>query len=120
MPKELLPIVDKPLVQYAVKEAIAAGIHTFQAHLREVWSLTQPSKPQSQIRSLDVIEGTAKVTIDNEVKLVFEGQSVYVTLGAIHRMENPSKLLMLLIEVQIGKYLGEDDTIRYDDLCSRI
>ena len=66
-----------------------------------------------------VVEGTAKITIDDKVKLVSEGQSVYVPLGAVHRMENPGKLPMLLIEVQIGGYLGEDDIIRYEDVYSR-
>jgi mannose-1-phosphate guanylyltransferase / mannose-6-phosphate isomerase len=66
-----------------------------------------------------VVEGTAKVTIDEDVKLVTEGQSVYVPLGAVHRMENPGKLPMVLIEVQIGTYLGEDDIIRYEDIYSR-
>lgn len=66
-----------------------------------------------------VVEGTAKVTIDDQVKLVTEGQSVYIPLGAIHRMENPGKVPMILIEVQIGTYLGEDDIIRYDDIYSR-
>ena len=66
-----------------------------------------------------VVEGTAKVTIDEEVKLVTEGQSVYVPLGAVHRMENPGKLPMVLIEVQIGTYLGEDDIIRYEDVYNR-
>ena len=66
-----------------------------------------------------VVDGTAKVTIDEEVKLVTEGQSVFVPLGAVHRMENPGKLPMLLIEVQIGTYLGEDDIIRYEDFYSR-
>ena len=66
-----------------------------------------------------VVEGTAKVTIDEHVKLVTEGQSVYVPLGSVHRMENPGKLPMVLIEVQIGSYLGEDDIIRYQDLYSR-
>jgi mannose-1-phosphate guanylyltransferase/mannose-6-phosphate isomerase len=66
-----------------------------------------------------VVEGTAKVTIDDEVKLVSEGQSIYVPLGAKHRMENPGKLPMVLIEVQIGTYLGEDDIIRYEDVYAR-
>jgi mannose-1-phosphate guanylyltransferase / mannose-6-phosphate isomerase len=66
-----------------------------------------------------VVEGTAKVTIDDEVKLVSEGESVYVPLGAVHRMENPGKLPMILIEVQIGSYLGEDDIIRYEDMYAR-
>ena len=62
-----------------------------------------------------VVAGTAKVTIDQTEQLVTEGQSVYVPLGSIHRMENPGKLPMVLIEVQIGGYLGEDDIIRYRD-----
>lgn len=53
------------------------------------------------------------------VKLVTEGQSVYVPLGAVHRMENPGKLPMVLIEVQIGTYLREDDIIRYEDVYAR-
>ena len=67
-----------------------------------------------------VVEGTAKVTIDEDVKLVTEGESVYVPLGAIHRMENTGRLPMVLIEVQIGTYLGEDDIIRYHDAYKRI
>jgi len=66
-----------------------------------------------------VVEGAAKVTIDEEIKLVKEGQSVFVPLGAKHRMQNPSKRPMVLIEVQIGSYLGEDDIIRYEDIYSR-
>ncbi len=66
-----------------------------------------------------VVEGTAKVTIDEEVKLVTENQSVYIPLGAVHRMENPGKVPMVLIEVQTGSYLGEDDIIRYEDVYAR-
>jgi mannose-1-phosphate guanylyltransferase / mannose-6-phosphate isomerase len=66
-----------------------------------------------------VVEGTAKVTIEDDVTLVTEGQSVYVPLGAKHRLENTGKLPMTLIEVQIGAYLGEDDIIRYDDVYAR-
>ena len=65
------------------------------------------------------MESTAKFTINEDVKLVTEGQSVYVPLGAVHRMENPGKLPMILIEVQIGTYLGEDDIIRYKDVYQR-
>lgn len=66
-----------------------------------------------------VVEGTAKVTVDDDVKLVTENQSVYIPLGAVHRMENPGKLPMVLIEVQTGSYLGEDDIIRYEDVYAR-
>lgn len=66
-----------------------------------------------------VVQGTAKVTVDDTVKLVSENQSVYIPLGAVHRMENPGKVDMVLIEVQTGSYLGEDDIIRYEDVYSR-
>ncbi|WP_299832319.1 mannose-1-phosphate guanylyltransferase/mannose-6-phosphate isomerase [uncultured Roseobacter sp.] len=66
-----------------------------------------------------VVEGTAKVTVGDEVKLVSENQSVYIPLGAKHRMENPGKVPMVLIEVQTGSYLGEDDIIRFEDVYAR-
>ena len=66
-----------------------------------------------------VVQGTAKVTIDEEVKLVDENQSVYIPLGTVHRMENPGAEPMVLIEVQTGAYLGEDDIIRYEDIYAR-
>ncbi|MGY9045541.1 mannose-1-phosphate guanylyltransferase [Puniceibacterium antarcticum] len=66
-----------------------------------------------------VVEGTAKVTVNETVKLVTENQSVYIPLGAVHRMENPGKVPMVLIEVQTGSYFGEDDIIRYEDVYAR-
>jgi mannose-1-phosphate guanylyltransferase / mannose-6-phosphate isomerase len=66
-----------------------------------------------------VVEGTAKIIIGTESKLVTEGQSVYVPLGLKHRLENLGKVPMVLIEVQIGAYLGEDDIIRYEDVYDR-
>jgi mannose-1-phosphate guanylyltransferase/mannose-6-phosphate isomerase len=66
-----------------------------------------------------VVAGTAKVTVDTNVSLVSENQSVYIPLGAVHRMENPGKVPLTLIEVQTGSYLGEDDIIRYEDVYAR-
>lgn len=66
-----------------------------------------------------VVAGTAEVTIIDEVKLVSENQGVYIPLGAKHRMANPGKVPMYLIEVQTGAYLGEDDIIRYEDIYDR-
>lgn len=65
------------------------------------------------------MEGTARVTINDHVQLITENQSVYIPLGAVHRMENPGKLPLTLIEVQTGSYLGEDDIIRYEDVYAR-
>ena len=66
-----------------------------------------------------VVEGTARVTIDETAHLVSENQSVFIPLGAKHRLENPGKLPLTLIEVQTGAYLGEDDIIRYEDVYAR-
>jgi mannose-1-phosphate guanylyltransferase / mannose-6-phosphate isomerase len=66
-----------------------------------------------------VVEGTAKVTVDDSVTLLTEGKSIHIPLGAVHRMENPGKVPMVLIEVQTGVYLGEDDIIRYEDIYAR-
>ncbi len=66
-----------------------------------------------------VVAGTAEVTIGEAVTLVTENQSVYIPLGEKHRMANPGKVPMYLIEVQTGTYLGEDDIVRYEDIYDR-
>ncbi|SDX56034.1 mannose-1-phosphate guanylyltransferase / mannose-6-phosphate isomerase [Roseicitreum antarcticum] len=66
-----------------------------------------------------VVEGTAKVTVGEETRLVTENESIYIPLGAVHRMENPGKVPMVLIEVQTGSYVGEDDIVRYEDIYAR-
>lgn len=66
-----------------------------------------------------VVEGTAKITINENVGYFTEGKSVFVPLGAKHRLENEGESAVILIEVQIGDYLGEDDIIRYEDVYAR-
>ena len=66
-----------------------------------------------------VVDGTARITVDEKIMTICAGESVFVPLGAIHRMENPGEKPMILIEIQIGSYLGEDDIIRYEDLYAR-
>lgn len=66
-----------------------------------------------------VVSGTARVTVGEEARLVTENESIYVPLGAVHRMENPGRVPMVLIEVQTGAYLGEDDIVRYEDVYAR-
>lgn len=66
-----------------------------------------------------VVSGTAQVTVGEEVRLISENESAYIPLGAKHRLENPGKLAMVLIEVQTGAYLGEDDIVRYEDAYAR-
>ena len=65
------------------------------------------------------MEGSAKVTSDDGIKIVSENQSVYIPHGVVHRMENSGKLPLTLIEVQTGSYFGEDDIIRYEDVYAR-
>ncbi len=66
-----------------------------------------------------VVSGTAEVTCDEKVYLLGENQSTYIPLGSTHRLRNPGKVPVELIEVQSGSYLGEDDIVRYDDVYGR-
>jgi mannose-1-phosphate guanylyltransferase / mannose-6-phosphate isomerase len=66
-----------------------------------------------------VVNGTARVTHGDEIKLVQENESIYIPIGTRHRLENPGKMPLNVIEVQTGSYLEEDDIIRYDDTYGR-
>jgi mannose-1-phosphate guanylyltransferase/mannose-6-phosphate isomerase len=66
-----------------------------------------------------VVSGTAEVTRGEEVFLLGENQSTYIPLGSVHRLRNPGKVPLELIEVQSGGYLGEDDIVRLDDVYGR-
>jgi mannose-1-phosphate guanylyltransferase/mannose-6-phosphate isomerase len=66
-----------------------------------------------------VVQGTGKVTRDNEEILLSENQYVYLPLGCVHRIENPGKIPLIFIEVQVGSYLGEDDIVRLEDVYGR-
>lgn len=66
-----------------------------------------------------VVKGVARVTRDNDVFELYENQSTYIPIGAKHRLENPGKEPLELIEVQSGDYLGEDDIVRYSDIYGR-
>ncbi|MDB5648677.1 MAG: mannose-phosphate guanylyltransferase/mannose-6-phosphate isomerase [Hyphomicrobiales bacterium] len=67
-----------------------------------------------------VVRGTAEVTVDAEVRLVHENESIYLPIGCVHRLVNPGKIDLELIEVQTGSYLGEDDIIRMEDVYNRL
>lgn len=114
---ELLPVDHRPWGWF---ESLVIG-ERFQVkriHVHPGASLSLQSHHHRSEHWI-VVEGTAKVTIDDDVRLVSENQSVYIPLGAVHRMENPGKVPMVLIEVQTGTYLGEDDIIRYEDIYAR-
>jgi mannose-1-phosphate guanylyltransferase/mannose-6-phosphate isomerase len=62
-----------------------------------------------------VVRGTARVTIDDRVVMLKENESTYIPIGSMHRLENPGRIRLEVIEVQTGSYLGEDDIVRFDD-----
>jgi mannose-1-phosphate guanylyltransferase / mannose-6-phosphate isomerase len=66
-----------------------------------------------------VVKGTAEITLGNDVRSVHENESVYIPIGSVHRLANPGKIPLELIEVQVGSYLGEDDIVRLDDVYGR-
>ena len=67
-----------------------------------------------------VVTGAALVTRDNEETLIHENESIYLPLGCVHRLDNPGRIPLTLIEVQSGSYLGEDDIVRVEDTYGRI
>lgn len=66
-----------------------------------------------------VVQGTASVTVDENTTILRENESIYLPLGAVHRLENPGRIPLTLIEVQSGSYLGEDDIVRFEDSYGR-
>jgi mannose-1-phosphate guanylyltransferase/mannose-6-phosphate isomerase len=66
-----------------------------------------------------VVKGTAEVTVGENVHTVHENESVYIPIGSLHRLANPGKIPLELIEVQVGSYLGEDDIVRVTDVYGR-
>jgi mannose-1-phosphate guanylyltransferase/mannose-6-phosphate isomerase len=67
-----------------------------------------------------VVKGTAEVTVNSDVRSVHENESIYIPIGSVHRLANPGKIPLELIEVQVGSYLGEDDIVRFDDVYGRL
>lgn len=66
-----------------------------------------------------VIHGTARVTLGEKESLLHENESIFVPISTMHRLENPGKVPLELIEVQVGEYVGEDDIVRFDDIYGR-
>ncbi|WP_321392646.1 mannose-1-phosphate guanylyltransferase/mannose-6-phosphate isomerase [Emcibacter sp.] len=66
-----------------------------------------------------VVQGRAEVTIDDEVRMLNENESCYIPIGSLHRLANPGKIPLHIVEVQSGSYLGEDDIVRFEDTYGR-
>ena len=77
-------------------------------------------KHQKRSEHWVVVKGTAKVQIEEKIFLLSENQSTYIPKGVKHRLSNPQKLPLIIIEVQSGSYLGEDDIIRFEDNYGRL
>jgi mannose-1-phosphate guanylyltransferase / mannose-6-phosphate isomerase len=67
-----------------------------------------------------VVKGTAEVRLGSDVRSVHENESIYIPIGSVHRLANPGKIPLELIEVQVGSYLGEDDIVRMADVYGRV
>ena len=67
-----------------------------------------------------VVEGTAQIEVDEKIFIIKENESTYIPLGSKHRLSNPGKIPLRIIEVQSGSYLEEDDIERFDDEYGRI
>lgn len=130
-------------VSALVKRLEAAGRKEREQHVRNRrpwgWFDTRDAGPGFQVKRLHVdpggklsmqrhkhrsehwvvVQGTAKVTIGSEERLVRENESVYIAATQWHRLENPGKTPLEIIEVQTGSYLGEDDIERADDVYNR-
>ncbi len=66
-----------------------------------------------------IVKGRAKVELESKIEFLNENQSVYIPLGSKHRLTNPGKIPLILIEVQSGSYVGEDDIVRFEDKYGR-
>ena len=66
-----------------------------------------------------VVRGTAEITVDDQILLRHENEAAYLPIGSIHRLANPGKIDLELIEVQVGSYTGEDDIVRFEDVYGR-
>lgn len=66
-----------------------------------------------------VVRGTAEVTIGEDTRIVHENESIFIPIGIVHRLANPGRIPLEIIEVQTGSYLGDDDIVRYDDVYNR-
>jgi len=66
-----------------------------------------------------VVRGTAQITVEAEIRMIHENESMYIPIGSVHRLHNPGRIPLELIEVQVGSYLGDDDIVRIEDVYRR-
>jgi len=132
--QEVKKIVDKPKAENRIEAVSHKKVFRPWGHYESIgdgarYQVKRISVTPGQVLSLQkhfhraehwvVVQGTALVTRDTEEILLRENESVYLPLGAVHRLANPGKIPLELIEVQVGSYLGEDDIIRFEDVYGR-
>jgi mannose-1-phosphate guanylyltransferase / mannose-6-phosphate isomerase len=111
------PLVHRPWGTY---RSIHAGTRVQVKHIMvKPGAKLSLQKHHHRAEHWVVVQGTAKVVRGNEELLLYEDQSTYIPLGTPHRLENPGKIPLHLIEVQSGSYLGEDDIVRFEDTYGR-
>jgi mannose-1-phosphate guanylyltransferase/mannose-6-phosphate isomerase len=110
-------VVYRPWGSY---ETIAEG-HRFQAKriIVKPGGRLSLQKHHHRAEHWVIVQGTARATRDDEQMLLTENESTYIPLGSVHRLENPGQLDLVVIEIQSGAYLGEDDIVRFDDIYGR-
>jgi len=111
--------VKRPWGSYTVLEEAAVG---YKMKRIEVLPGARLSLQAHQHRSEHwvVVSGTATVTCGEQIKLVAKNESTYIPIGALHRLENRGKIPLIIVEIQVGDYLGEDDIERFDDAYGRV
>ena len=113
----LHPLVYRPWGSY---ESLAVGAR-FQVKRITVNPGAQLSLQMHYHRAEHwvVVSGTAEITNGEDVRLYSENQSTYIPLGTVHRLKNPGRVPLVIIEIQSGSYLGEDDIVRFEDAYGR-
>jgi mannose-1-phosphate guanylyltransferase len=101
-------LLEEPLSRYKLKKIVVKPKHKLSSqkhfHRNEHWI---------------VVSGTAKIQNGDKFQLLRENESTYIPMGQIHRLENPGKIELVMIEAQVGSYLGEDDIVRLEDDFNR-
>src|SRR5581483_10668069 len=107
------------LKDHVVVETKDAVLVAPRSRVQDVKKLVHKRKEQGRSEHWIVVSGTARITRGDEVFLLEENQSTYIPIGVRHRIENPGKIPLHIIEVQSGSYLGEDDIVRLEDHYGR-
>lgn len=114
------PAVDAVLRPWGSYEVLAlAGRHQVKRITVDPGKLLSLQRHHHRAEHWVVVAGVAEVTRDADALLVHEGGSVHLPLGCVHRLANPGLIPLVLIEVQTGSYLGEDDIVRLEDAYGR-